>query len=81
MRNQICPVCGTGSCKFRDGIMCRSWVCSEGIYKGTSDHKGVDKLNNAYRQSDSAAEVKAGMDGFQQVVDFFNNICKGRFRS
>lgn len=61
--------------------MCRSWVCSEGIYRGTSGHKGVDKLSNAYHQSASAAEVKDGTDGFQQVVDFFNNVCKGGFRS
>lgn len=81
MSNRICPVCGTGSCKFRDGIMCRSWVCSEGIYKGTSGNKGVDKLNTAYHQSDSAAGFNAGMDGFQNIMDFFNNACKGGFRS
>lgn len=81
MSNRICPVCGTGSCKFRDGIMCRSWVCSEGIYKGTSGNKGVDKLNTAYHQSDSAAGVNAGMDGFQNIMDFFNTACKGGFRS
>lgn len=61
--------------------MCRSWVCSEGIYKGTSGNKGVDKLNTAYHQSDSAAGVNAGMDGFQNIMDFFNNACKGGFRS
>lgn len=61
--------------------MCRSWVCAEGIYKGTSGNKGVDKLNAAYHHSDSAAGVKAGMNGFQQVMDFFNNACKGGFRS
>lgn len=77
MRNQICPVCGTGSCQFRDGIICRSWVCSQGIYKGTSGNKGVDKLNNAYHQSDTG--FQAGMDGFQSVMDFFNNaVKKGR---
>ena len=61
--------------------MCRSWVCAEGIYKGNSGHKGVDKLNTAYQQSEGAAGVKAGMDGFQKVYDFFNNACKGGFRS
>ena len=84
MSNRICPVCGTGSCKFRDGIMCRSWVCSEGIYKGTSGNKGVDKVNNAYHQGDSAnaaSGFQAGMDGFQNIMDFFNNACKGGFRS
>ena len=73
MSDKICPVCGTGSCKFRDGIMCRSWVCSEGIYKGTSWHKGVDKMNTAYHQSEGAKDFS----GFQDVMDFFNNACKG----
>ena len=61
--------------------MCRSWVCAEGIYKGATGHKGVNKLNAAYQQSDSAEGVKAGMDGFQNIMDFFNNACKGGFRS
>lgn len=81
MSNRICPVCGTGSCKFRDGIICRSWVCAEGIFNGTSGNKGGDKLNTAQPQSDSAAGVNAGMDGFQNIMDFFNNACKGGFRS
>ena len=81
MSNRICPVCGTGSCEFRDGIMCRSWVCSKGIYKGTSGNKGVDKLNTAYHQSVSATGFQAGMDGFQNIMDYFNNACKGGFRS
>lgn len=61
--------------------MCRSWVCSEGIYKGTLGHKGVDKLNAAYRQSDRAAGVNVGMDGFTNVMNFFNDICSGRGRA
>lgn len=76
MSNSICPVCGTGSCQFRDGIMCRSWVCAEGIYKGTSGHKGVDKMNTAYQQSEGAKDISS----FQDVMDFFNNACKGGFR-
>ena len=83
MRNQICPVCGTGACEFRDGIMCRSWVCSKGIHKGTSGNKGVDKVNAAYHQSDTTAGINSGDGefGFNNVMDFFNNACKGGFRS
>ena len=79
--NKICPVCGTGECKFRDGIMCRSWVCSEGIYKGTTGNKGVDKLNAAYHESERATGYEGGKDGFQQVVDLFNNVFNGGYRS
>ena len=64
--------------------MCRSWICAEGIYNGTSGNKGVDKLNAAYQQSKSAnadSGGHTGMDGFQSVMDFFNNACKGGFRS
>lgn len=53
-------------------MMCRSWVCSEGIYKGTSGNKGVDKLNAAYHHSDSDSTNAA--TGYQAGVDEFNNI-------
>lgn len=72
MSNKICPVCGTGECQYRDGIMCRSWVCSEGIYTGTSGHKGIDKLNAAYNQSDSASGFQAGIDGFKNIMDMLS---------
>ena len=26
--DQICPKCATGSCPWRDGIMCRNYVCA-----------------------------------------------------
>ena len=25
---QICPKCATGTCPWRDGIMCRNYVCA-----------------------------------------------------
>ncbi len=46
--------------------MCNSWVCAEGLYKGISGNKGIDKLNNAYHQNDSESTV----------MDFSNNAVK-----
>ena len=74
--NKICPVCGTGNCQYRDGIMCRSWVCASGVYKGTSGNKGIDKLNEAYHQSDTAAGVKAGINGYNNIMDILRGFYK-----
>ena len=74
MSNRICPACSTGSCKFRDGIICRSWVCSEGIYEGTSGNKGVDKLNSAYQASKSSEGSScSGVDGIFDILRKFSN--------
>lgn len=27
MKDQLCPKCATGTCVYRDGIMCRGVVC------------------------------------------------------
>ena len=59
--------------------MCRSWVCSEGIYKGTCGNKGGDKLNTAYHQSTNAASgSQAGMDGYSTIVDFLTALKRGK---
>ena len=50
-QQRICPVCGTGKCQFRDGIMCRSYVCASGIFKGETNerhHKGADKIMDLF---------------------------------
>jgi len=26
--DQLCPKCATGTCPWRDGIMCRNYVCA-----------------------------------------------------
>lgn len=54
--------------------MCRSWVCSEGIYKQNKGSVQSDSAN-------AASGFQASMDGFQNIMDFFNNACKGGFRS
>jgi len=28
MMDQLCPKCATGTCPWRDGIMCRNYVCA-----------------------------------------------------
>lgn len=73
MKNNVCPVCGTGTCKFRDGIICRSWVCSEGVYKVHSGNKGINKLNAAYQDSKASAGSSSGVDGIFDILRKFSN--------
>ncbi len=36
--DQICPKCATGICPWRDGIMCRNYVCErDDMEKGNAD--------------------------------------------
>ena len=36
--DQICPKCATGVCPWRDGIMCRNYVCErDDVEKGNAD--------------------------------------------
>lgn len=54
--------------------MCRSWVCSEGIYKGTSGNKGVDKMNSAYQaRKASAGSSCSGVDEIFDILRKFSN--------
>lgn len=53
--------------------MCRSWVCSEGVYKGPSGNKGVDKLNSAYQASNASSGASSGVDGIFDILRKFSN--------
>lgn len=48
--DQICPKCATGICPWRDGIMCRNYVCErDDANKGMEDLlKGLPLASTRY---------------------------------
>ena len=34
---QLCPKCATGTCPWRDGVMCRNYVCARDNAGGRED--------------------------------------------
>ena len=42
--DQICPKCATGICPWRDGIMCRNYVCER-----DDANKGMEDLLKGWR--------------------------------
>ena len=58
VNNQICPICATGECQYRNGIMCGAWVCAAGKMKdgkgnavgGPSDNTVVEMLRSMFSQ-------------------------------
>ena len=39
---QLCPKCATGTCPWRDGIMCRNYVCA----RDDVDRRGEDLIKD-----------------------------------
>ena len=54
MSNKICPICGTGDCQFRNGIMCGAWICASGLMDG-----GKDTSGNGYTPGQKVFDEKA----------------------
>ena len=52
---QICPKCATGTCPWRDGIMCRYYVCA----RDDADRRGDDLLKDL---PPGFAEIFRGFD-------------------
>lgn len=43
MQKPICPICATGKCKFRNGIICGAWICASGMMTdGRQNQTGDD---------------------------------------
>jgi hypothetical protein len=65
--DQICPKCATGICPWRDGIMCRNYVCErDDANKGMEDllkglPPGFDEIfRGLSREGDKACKVNGG---------------------
>lgn len=44
MSDKICPICGTGNCQFRNGIMCDAWICASGMIDGGNEYTQGQKV-------------------------------------
>lgn len=53
MSNRICPICGTGKCQFRNGVMCGAWICASGLMGGGRNPEG-----NGYAQGQKVFDEK-----------------------
>ena len=65
--DQICPKCATGICPWRDGIMCRNYVCErDDANKGMEDllkglPPGFDEIfRGLSREGEKACKVNGG---------------------
>ena len=61
----MCPVCGTGECKYRQGIFCTMWVCATGKFK----QKGIDGVERPVGAGED------GYGGFGGILDMLKKAC------